>query len=144
LLLKPCQVSITENVYCKELGILVAVWLIILALQIGKVFSATPPFHFMTASLFFFSPSVVINKANGKPTPVYLSQNYSTTCSVEYWLLNTMQVPYLQASLYMLRNMHNFLYIFIKTPFLSVIIDGVIVVNYYILLLLYRSRWQSV
>ncbi|KAL9405656.1 hypothetical protein Peur_002628 [Populus x canadensis] len=87
------KVSITENVYWKELGILVAVWLIILALQIGKVFSATPPFHFMTASLFFFFPSVVINKANGKPTPVYLSQNYSTTCSVEYWLLNTMQIP---------------------------------------------------
>ncbi|KAH8520997.1 hypothetical protein H0E87_002153 [Populus deltoides] len=61
------KVSITENVYWKELGILVAVWLIILALQIGK--------------------------ANGKPTPVYLSQNYSTTCSVEYWLLNTMQIP---------------------------------------------------
>eukprot|EP00258_Populus_trichocarpa_P022589 XP_024438608.1 sulfite exporter TauE/SafE family protein 3 isoform X3 [Populus trichocarpa] len=49
------MVSITENVYWKELGILVAVWLIILALQIGK--------------------------------------NYSTTCSVEYWLLNTMQIP---------------------------------------------------
>ncbi|XP_061960519.1 sulfite exporter TauE/SafE family protein 3-like [Populus nigra] len=49
------KVSITENVYWKELGILVAVWLIILALQIGK--------------------------------------NYSTTCSVEYWLLNTMQIP---------------------------------------------------
>ncbi|XP_011014738.1 PREDICTED: uncharacterized protein LOC105118467 [Populus euphratica] len=48
-------VSIKENVYWKELGILVAVWLIILALQIGK--------------------------------------NYSTTCSVEYWLLNTMQIP---------------------------------------------------
>ncbi|KAJ6963500.1 sulfite exporter TauE/SafE family protein 3 isoform X1 [Populus alba x Populus x berolinensis] len=49
------KVSITENVYWKELGILVAVWLIILALQIGK--------------------------------------NYSTTCSVEYWLLNTTQIP---------------------------------------------------
>nr|XP_034910968.1 sulfite exporter TauE/SafE family protein 3-like [Populus alba] len=46
-----------------------------------------------TASLSFFFPSVVINKANGKPTPVYLSQNYSTTCSVEYWLLNTTQIP---------------------------------------------------
>ncbi|KAG6792342.1 hypothetical protein POTOM_001487 [Populus tomentosa] len=31
------KVSITENVYWKELGILVAVWLIILALQIGKI-----------------------------------------------------------------------------------------------------------
>ncbi|KAG6736064.1 hypothetical protein POTOM_061241 [Populus tomentosa] len=88
------KVSITENVYWKELGILVAVWLIILALQIGKVFSATPPFHFIDRVPFlFFFPSVVINKANGKPTPVYLSQNYSTTCSVEYWLLNTTQIP---------------------------------------------------
>ncbi|KAL3610631.1 hypothetical protein D5086_001651 [Populus alba] len=52
---KSKQVSITENVYWKELGILVAIWLIILALQIGK--------------------------------------NYSTTCSVEYWLLNTTQIP---------------------------------------------------
>ncbi|XP_050231332.1 sulfite exporter TauE/SafE family protein 3-like [Mercurialis annua] len=35
------EVSIMENVCWKELGILIAVWLIILALQIGKNYSAT-------------------------------------------------------------------------------------------------------
>ncbi|KAJ6711628.1 CEREBLON [Salix purpurea] len=49
------QVSIIENVYWKELALLVAVWVIILALQIGK--------------------------------------NYSTTCSMAYWLLNILQIP---------------------------------------------------
>lgn len=49
------QVSIIKNVYWWELALLVAVWLIILALQIGK--------------------------------------NYSTTCSVAYWLLNILQIP---------------------------------------------------
>ncbi|KAJ9190188.1 hypothetical protein P3X46_001416 [Hevea brasiliensis] len=49
------KVSIVENVYWKELGLLVAVWLIILSLQIGK--------------------------------------NYSTTCSVKYWVLNILQIP---------------------------------------------------
>ncbi|XP_015572834.1 sulfite exporter TauE/SafE family protein 3 isoform X1 [Ricinus communis] len=49
------KVSIGENVCWKELGLLVAVWSIILALQIGK--------------------------------------NYSTTCSVTYWVLSTLQIP---------------------------------------------------
>lgn len=49
------QVSIIENVYWRELALLVAVWVIILALQIGK--------------------------------------NYSTTCSMAYWLLNILQIP---------------------------------------------------
>ncbi|KAJ4834652.1 hypothetical protein Tsubulata_035072 [Turnera subulata] len=49
------EVSIMQNVRWKELGLLVAVWFIILALQIGK--------------------------------------NYSTTCSVAYWLLNIFQIP---------------------------------------------------
>ncbi|KAJ6427396.1 hypothetical protein OIU84_022901 [Salix udensis] len=49
------DVSIIENVYWKELALLVAVWVIILALQIGK--------------------------------------NYSTTCSMAYWLLNILQIP---------------------------------------------------
>jgi len=31
------QVSVIENIYWKELGILVSVWILILALQIGKV-----------------------------------------------------------------------------------------------------------
>ncbi|CAK7356691.1 unnamed protein product [Dovyalis caffra] len=48
-------VSIMENVYWKELALLVAVWLLILGLQIGK--------------------------------------NYSTTCSMAYWLLNILQIP---------------------------------------------------
>ncbi|KAJ6700899.1 CEREBLON [Salix koriyanagi] len=52
---KKQQVSIIENVYWKELALLVAVWVIILALQIGK--------------------------------------NYSTTCSMAYWLLNILQIP---------------------------------------------------
>lgn len=49
------EVSIIENIYWKELGLLVAVWLIILALQIAK--------------------------------------NYTTTCSVAYWVLNLLQIP---------------------------------------------------
>ncbi|KAJ6715209.1 CEREBLON [Salix viminalis] len=49
------QVSIIENVYWKELALLVTVWVIILALQIGK--------------------------------------NYSTACSMAYWLLNILQIP---------------------------------------------------
>ncbi|KAK9281771.1 hypothetical protein L1049_004677 [Liquidambar formosana] len=48
-------VSILENVYWKELGLLVAVWATILALQIAK--------------------------------------NYTTTCSVVYWVLNLLQIP---------------------------------------------------
>ncbi|KAH7565220.1 hypothetical protein JRO89_XS09G0167300 [Xanthoceras sorbifolium] len=51
---KRSQVSILENVYWKELGLLVAVWVIILALQIAK--------------------------------------NYTVTCSVMYWVLNSLQV----------------------------------------------------
>ncbi|GMY34174.1 sulfite exporter TauE/SafE family protein 3-like isoform X2 [Fagus crenata] len=52
---KRSQVSILENVYWKELGVVVSVWVIILALQIGK--------------------------------------NYTTTCSVPYWVLNLLQIP---------------------------------------------------
>ncbi|KAK8472579.1 hypothetical protein PHAVU_002G245000 [Phaseolus vulgaris] len=48
-------VSVIENIYWKELGILVSVWILILALQIGK--------------------------------------NYTTNCSVLYWVLNLLQVP---------------------------------------------------
>ncbi|KAH9714340.1 Sulfite exporter TauE/SafE family protein 3 [Citrus sinensis] len=50
-----CFVSIIENIYWKEFGLLVAVWAIILALQIAK--------------------------------------NYTTTCSVLYWVLNLLQIP---------------------------------------------------
>ncbi|CAJ2677274.1 unnamed protein product [Trifolium pratense] len=49
------KVSVIENVYWKELGLLFSVWIMILALQIGK--------------------------------------NYTTTCSVAYWILNLLQVP---------------------------------------------------
>lgn len=49
------KVSVIENVYWKELGLLFSVWIMILALQIGK--------------------------------------NYTTTCSVIYWILNLLQVP---------------------------------------------------
>jgi hypothetical protein len=36
-LLQPSQVSILKNIYWKEVGVLVVVWVIILAFQIGKV-----------------------------------------------------------------------------------------------------------
>ncbi|CAL1378092.1 unnamed protein product [Linum trigynum] len=49
------EVTILENVYWKKLGLLVAVWLIILVLQIGK--------------------------------------NYTSNCSLAYWLLNFFQIP---------------------------------------------------
>ncbi|GLT32661.1 hypothetical protein SLA2020_073110 [Shorea laevis] len=49
------KVSLIQNVRWKELSVLVAVWVIILALQIAK--------------------------------------NYSTTCSLTYWLLNFSQIP---------------------------------------------------
>ncbi|GLT32663.1 hypothetical protein SLA2020_073130 [Shorea laevis] len=49
------EVSIIDNVNWKALGVLVAVWSIILGLEIAK--------------------------------------NYSTTCSVAYWLLNLLQIP---------------------------------------------------
>ncbi|MBA0552067.1 hypothetical protein Golob_022909, partial [Gossypium lobatum] len=49
------KVSLIENICWKELGLLVVVWILILALQIAK--------------------------------------NYSTTCSVEYWVLNFLQIP---------------------------------------------------
>ncbi|GAY51163.1 hypothetical protein CUMW_132170 [Citrus unshiu] len=52
---KKSKVSIIENIYWKEFGLLVAVWAIILALQIAK--------------------------------------NYTTTCSVLYWVLNLLQIP---------------------------------------------------
>lgn len=49
------KVSLIQNIRWMELGILVAVWVIILALQIAK--------------------------------------NYTTTCSVTYWILNSLQIP---------------------------------------------------
>ncbi|XP_062156732.1 sulfite exporter TauE/SafE family protein 3-like [Alnus glutinosa] len=49
------KVYILENIYWKEVGLLFAVWIIILALQISK--------------------------------------NYTTTCSVAYWVLNLLQIP---------------------------------------------------
>ncbi|KAG2722926.1 hypothetical protein I3843_02G127200 [Carya illinoinensis] len=49
------KVSIIENIYWKEVGILSAVWIIILGLEIAK--------------------------------------NYTTTCSVAYWVLNLLQIP---------------------------------------------------
>ncbi|CAI0423095.1 unnamed protein product [Linum tenue] len=52
---KSKKVTILENVYWKKLGLLVAVWLIILVLQIGK--------------------------------------NYTSNCSLAYWLLNFCQIP---------------------------------------------------
>ncbi|XP_059456784.1 sulfite exporter TauE/SafE family protein 3-like isoform X2 [Corylus avellana] len=49
------KVSIIENLYLKETGVLFAVWVIILALEIAK--------------------------------------NYTTTCSIAYWVLNLLQIP---------------------------------------------------
>ncbi|XVE52090.1 hypothetical protein DITRI_Ditri02bG0093200 [Diplodiscus trichospermus] len=49
------KVSLIENIWWKELGLLIFVWILILAIQIAK--------------------------------------NHSTTCSVEYWLLNLLQIP---------------------------------------------------
>ncbi|XWS16344.1 hypothetical protein CRYUN_Cryun34aG0077400 [Craigia yunnanensis] len=49
------KVSLIENIRWKELGLLIVVWILILALQIAK--------------------------------------NHSTTCSVEYWVLNFLQIP---------------------------------------------------
>ncbi|XWS20293.1 hypothetical protein CRYUN_Cryun31cG0088000 [Craigia yunnanensis] len=49
------KVSLIENICWKELGVLIVVWILILALQIAK--------------------------------------NHSTTCSVEYWVLNFLQIP---------------------------------------------------
>ncbi|KAL7162461.1 hypothetical protein ACSBR2_042867 [Camellia fascicularis] len=60
-------VSIVENVRWKELGMLVAVWVIILALQIAKVSSATASFAMM------FSASMSV---------------------AEYYLLSRLPVPY--------------------------------------------------
>ncbi|MFQ6639068.1 hypothetical protein Gotur_014673 [Gossypium turneri] len=52
---KKSKVSLIDNICWKELGLLTAVWVVILALQMAK--------------------------------------NYSTTCSVEYWVLNLLQIP---------------------------------------------------
>ncbi|KAL5576437.1 hypothetical protein UlMin_018136 [Ulmus minor] len=52
---KRTEVSMLKNLYWKELGILIAVWVVILALQIAK--------------------------------------NYTSSCSVLYWLLNFLQIP---------------------------------------------------
>ncbi|KAK9014020.1 hypothetical protein V6N11_005194 [Hibiscus sabdariffa] len=49
------KVPLIENICWKELGLLVVVWILVLALQIAK--------------------------------------NYSTTCSVGYWVLNFLQIP---------------------------------------------------
>ncbi|KAJ4957884.1 hypothetical protein NE237_024995 [Protea cynaroides] len=49
------EVRILENVYWKELGLLVFVWIAFLALQVTK--------------------------------------NYTTTCSIVYWVLNLLQIP---------------------------------------------------
>ncbi|XP_044468574.1 sulfite exporter TauE/SafE family protein 3-like [Mangifera indica] len=52
---KRSKFSVLDNIYWKEFGLLVGVWVIILALQIAK--------------------------------------NYTTTCSILYWILNILQLP---------------------------------------------------
>jgi len=50
------QVSVIENICWKELGILVAVWILILALQIGKV-----RVLFILRYIFFASKMYYVN-----------------------------------------------------------------------------------
>ena len=76
------QVSIIENVYWKELGLLVFVWIVFLALQIAKVSSThshmyhfEPPFNVQTLFIFFS-----------------WKQKNMPTCSVGYWVINLLQV----------------------------------------------------
>lgn len=49
------QVPVIENVYWKELGLLVFVWFAFLALQIGKVYFPEPLYVFKSHILHCFS-----------------------------------------------------------------------------------------
>lgn len=82
-----------ENVYWKELLLLVAVWVIILALQIAKVYISISMWLIsLKAYDFAFALSLCIkNWIHGKLVCCW--QNYTTTCSAEYWVLNLLQVP---------------------------------------------------
>ena len=76
------EVSIMENVYWKELGLLVFVWIAFLALQIAKV--KAPKIY-----LFLYHAS---NISNFIHISFFSYQNHTSNCSTSYWILNLLQV----------------------------------------------------
>ncbi|KAK3212935.1 hypothetical protein Dsin_017641 [Dipteronia sinensis] len=87
------EVSILENVYWKELGLLVFVWVAFLGLQISKVSSS-----FFLKKFQLFHTVEVHNTISPYAVLVltmlfFLLQHYTATCSVVYWVLNLLQIP---------------------------------------------------
>lgn len=85
------QVSIIENVYWKELGLLVFVWIVFLALQISKV-----NFFFALSSSTFTYVSIehtcsCSNIIDTFHVLLWKQQNMAN-CSVAYWVINLLQV----------------------------------------------------
>ena len=77
------QVTILQNIYWKELGLLVFVWVSYLAVQIAKVFFPSWP-----KSLYHTIFLLIINYKFSSPW----QQNYTAPCSTTFWLLNLLQV----------------------------------------------------
>lgn len=89
------QVSVIENVSWKEVGLLFFVWIMILALQIGKVsiYLMSYIFNSKLVDIFFFHILVYMSKQGRMIIYAFvLKQNYTTTCSLIYWILNLLQV----------------------------------------------------
>ncbi|KAK4844523.1 hypothetical protein QYF36_021266 [Acer negundo] len=84
------KVSLLENVYWKELGILVLVWVAILALQIAKNFAAT------CSALYWLLNALQIPVAGGvaSATSTFAMAFSSSLSVVEYYLLKRFPVPY--------------------------------------------------
>jgi uncharacterized membrane protein YfcA len=79
------EVSIIENVYWKELGLLVFVWIVFLALQISKViyWSLSSNSHIYCSCANFADTFHVL---------LWKQQNLAN-CSVAYWVINLLQIP---------------------------------------------------
>ncbi|ONI15909.1 hypothetical protein PRUPE_3G068400 [Prunus persica] len=81
---KRTEVSIIENVYWKELLLLVAVWVIILALQIAKNYTTTCSAEYWVLNLLQVSSA----------TATFAMTFSSSMSVVEYYLLKRFPVPY--------------------------------------------------
>ncbi|KAJ6758477.1 hypothetical protein OIU74_025186 [Salix koriyanagi] len=78
------QVTILQNIYWKELGLLVFVWVAYLAVQIAKVFS---PFLSKILVSRHISPHNKLKDVISMATELY------NPCSTTFWVLNLLQIP---------------------------------------------------
>lgn len=80
------QVPVKDNIYWKELAVLLSVWVAFLAVQIVKV-------RYHCVMMFREQYSIyVLFWGDEFITPCMSLQTYATNCSTEYWVLNALQV----------------------------------------------------